>query len=302
MCRVMPHDLETMHDRAIVTPPPLAVASSSPGAESPAMEDSMSDSMSVTSTASTTQQQPILLSARPGTPPVEQLYICTNCWATNTATWRRYGSSLLCNACGIYAKTHGRPRPAALYLKEKRGPSAKALGKRHSTGSVYSLPSTGLSHVAAVSTAPADVDSNHCRGFSVPHHGGDGFLQPQHRRHSTPDLSALAQFGASASPNAAATANNGSLHGSNTVSSHHHHGHKARAQARAESQPYYYMVPAKHHHHELESGPWSTITTAAAVFAAEPVSGSHVSRSLVAESQPRRPSLPTDHQFSHGLR
>lgn len=39
--------------------------------------------------------------------------ICSNCNTTSTPSWRRgeNGKSLLCNACGLYQKLHGRARP-----------------------------------------------------------------------------------------------------------------------------------------------------------------------------------------------
>jgi GATA-binding protein 1 len=39
--------------------------------------------------------------------------ICSNCSTTSTPSWRRgdHGKSLLCNACGLYQKLHGRSRP-----------------------------------------------------------------------------------------------------------------------------------------------------------------------------------------------
>ncbi|KMV66545.1 GATA zinc finger domain-containing protein [Encephalitozoon cuniculi EcunIII-L] len=39
--------------------------------------------------------------------------ICSNCSTTSTPSWRRgdQGKSLLCNACGLYQKLHGRTRP-----------------------------------------------------------------------------------------------------------------------------------------------------------------------------------------------
>ena len=38
---------------------------------------------------------------------------CSNCGATSTPSWRRCpaGKNLLCNACGLYQKLHGRRRP-----------------------------------------------------------------------------------------------------------------------------------------------------------------------------------------------
>ncbi|EJW03053.1 hypothetical protein EDEG_00247 [Edhazardia aedis USNM 41457] len=42
-----------------------------------------------------------------------QLKICSNCSTTNTPTWRRSADnrSVLCNACGLYKRLHGRNRP-----------------------------------------------------------------------------------------------------------------------------------------------------------------------------------------------
>ncbi|KAF9287343.1 Transcription factor GATA-5 [Mortierella alpina] len=45
---------------------------------------------------------------------------CDNCHTTSTPSWRRcpQGQILLCNACGLYQKLHGRPRP---FFKTKDG-------------------------------------------------------------------------------------------------------------------------------------------------------------------------------------
>ena len=47
-----------------------------------------------------------------GSGPSSATY-CANCHTTSTPLWRkdRATNSVLCNACGIYLKTHGRPRP-----------------------------------------------------------------------------------------------------------------------------------------------------------------------------------------------
>ncbi|PWN34083.1 glucocorticoid receptor-like (DNA-binding domain), partial [Meira miltonrushii] len=40
---------------------------------------------------------------------------CSNCRTTQTPLWRRDGKGgLLCNACGLFAKVKGRPRPVSL--------------------------------------------------------------------------------------------------------------------------------------------------------------------------------------------
>ncbi|KAJ7451919.1 hypothetical protein FB451DRAFT_1524467, partial [Mycena latifolia] len=47
---------------------------------------------------------------------------CFNCCMTETSTWRRANLSsgkVLCNKCGLFERTHSRPRPA---VPAQRGP------------------------------------------------------------------------------------------------------------------------------------------------------------------------------------
>ncbi|KAJ7176128.1 hypothetical protein C8R43DRAFT_975056 [Mycena crocata] len=57
---------------------------------------------------------------------------CFNCCTTDTSTWRRSNLSpgkVLCNKCGLFERTHSRPRPDQ--FPHKRGPLASAnLGSR----------------------------------------------------------------------------------------------------------------------------------------------------------------------------
>ncbi|KAJ6474904.1 hypothetical protein C8R45DRAFT_834773, partial [Mycena sanguinolenta] len=48
---------------------------------------------------------------------------CFNCCTTDTSTWRRSNLSpgkVLCNKCGLFERTHQRPRPEQ--FPHKRGP------------------------------------------------------------------------------------------------------------------------------------------------------------------------------------
>ncbi|KAJ7447450.1 hypothetical protein FB451DRAFT_946463, partial [Mycena latifolia] len=48
---------------------------------------------------------------------------CFNCCTTDTSTWRRSNlnpGKVLCNKCGLFERTHSRPRPEQ--FPHKRGP------------------------------------------------------------------------------------------------------------------------------------------------------------------------------------
>lgn len=45
---------------------------------------------------------------------IKPLFVCSNCGVTSTPAWRRNkADDLLCNACGLYDKVHGFPRPVS---------------------------------------------------------------------------------------------------------------------------------------------------------------------------------------------
>lgn len=68
---------------------------------------------------------------------------CDNCGTSQTPLWRkdRETGQMLCNACGIYLKTHGRHRPLGT-SRHKHGPSAIGghVGKRTSSTRRRSSP------------------------------------------------------------------------------------------------------------------------------------------------------------------
>ncbi|KAI5186659.1 hypothetical protein NEHOM01_1612 [Nematocida homosporus] len=51
-----------------------------------------------------------------------QVFVCSQCGTTNTPLWRKYNLSIVCNACGLYSRTHGGVmRPSRLF-KDKLSP------------------------------------------------------------------------------------------------------------------------------------------------------------------------------------
>ncbi|OAQ84633.1 GATA zinc finger domain-containing protein [Purpureocillium lilacinum] len=69
-------------------------------------------------------------------PPFPPQLVCSNCRSTATPLWRKdEEDNLLCNACGLYAKLHGCPRP----LTSKRGSTASAADAASADASI--LPS-----------------------------------------------------------------------------------------------------------------------------------------------------------------
>ncbi|NXU87634.1 GATA5 factor, partial [Xiphorhynchus elegans] len=81
---------------------------------------------------------------------------CTNCHTTNTTLWRRNAEGEpVCNACGLYMKLHGVPRPLAMKKESiqtrKRKPKNITKGKA-STGSTTSATNSPSSITNSDST------------------------------------------------------------------------------------------------------------------------------------------------------
>ncbi|NWU77741.1 GATA5 factor, partial [Onychorhynchus coronatus] len=81
---------------------------------------------------------------------------CTNCHTTNTTLWRRNAEGEpVCNACGLYMKLHGVPRPLAMKKESiqtrKRKPKSITKGKA-STGSTTSATNSPSSITNSDST------------------------------------------------------------------------------------------------------------------------------------------------------
>ncbi|OSX63803.1 hypothetical protein POSPLADRAFT_1032349 [Postia placenta MAD-698-R-SB12] len=82
---------------------------------------------------------------------------CYNCRTTDTSTWRRSSltpGKVLCNKCGLFERTHSRPRPEQ--FPHKRGPLVTATFKSArtpppgSSGGVQRLPPIAAHHMHAM--------------------------------------------------------------------------------------------------------------------------------------------------------
>nr|XP_008518450.1 PREDICTED: transcription factor GATA-5 [Equus przewalskii] len=102
---------------------------------------------------------------------------CTNCHTTTTTLWRRNADGEpVCNACGLYMKLHGVPRPLAMKKESiqtrKRRPKnvAKTKGSAGSTGNTTSSPLSSVpdpeSSAATLKPEPS-LASPSCPGPSV---------------------------------------------------------------------------------------------------------------------------------------
>jgi hypothetical protein len=84
---------------------------------------------------------------------------CFNCCTTDTSTWRRSNLSpgkVLCNKCGLFERTHSRPRPEQ--FPHKRGPLASSTLRARNTPSPQPPP------------PPLPPISTHGHTLPPPHH------------------------------------------------------------------------------------------------------------------------------------
>ncbi|EMF14934.1 uncharacterized protein SEPMUDRAFT_36665 [Sphaerulina musiva SO2202] len=123
--------------------------------------------------------------------------ICANCQTSTTPLWRRDESgSVLCNACGLFLKLHGRPRPISLktdVIKSRNRVKASQAKKRDSQGA----DATALPHLGnGYSAGHAEVA--HLQHAAPPGHQhslpmGSAMHEQQHARAASPNPIARSQ-------------------------------------------------------------------------------------------------------------
>nr|GAT48680.1 predicted protein [Mycena chlorophos] len=94
---------------------------------------------------------------------------CFNCCTTETSTWRRSNlnaGKVLCNKCGLFERTHNRPRPEAFPHKRAPVSAGGSASPRHQP-------------YPPVSPAPASASASASGSISAPGTPGAGAMQQQ---------------------------------------------------------------------------------------------------------------------------
>ncbi|EPR78690.1 GATA zinc finger protein [Spraguea lophii 42_110] len=62
--------------------------------------------------------------------PRENSPYCKLCGTTETCVWRRIGNDVVCNACGLYYKIHGRRRPESVVRNRNKRRARSDRGRK----------------------------------------------------------------------------------------------------------------------------------------------------------------------------
>ncbi|KZF23425.1 putative GATA transcription factor [Xylona heveae TC161] len=155
---------------------------------------------------------PAATAAQGNTPP-----ICQNCTTSTTPLWRRDEmGSVLCNACGLFLKLHGRPRPISLktdVIKSRnrvkssgQNPKKKSLFESNGLAAARSDAGTPPNNLSGhrrtsqkASSGASDRSNSPISRTATPYHNPniapqsmfDGVTLAEHNFHPSPSLPSL---------------------------------------------------------------------------------------------------------------
>ncbi|KAF7683591.1 GATA zinc finger domain-containing protein [Astathelohania contejeani] len=103
-----------------------------------------------------------------------KLRICSNCSTNTTPSWRRSidGKKLLCNACGLYQKLHGKPRPYST-TPEGRTKALKSVAQKIRCSSCNTFDSKQWKRIS-----PDQILCGDCYTY-ISLQQSDGYIPPQ---------------------------------------------------------------------------------------------------------------------------
>ncbi|KAK7884688.1 hypothetical protein WMY93_027811 [Mugilogobius chulae] len=111
---------------------------------------------------------------------------CTNCHTSTTTLWRRNAEGEpVCNACGLYMKLHGVPRPLAMKKESIQTRKRKPKMPKNKSGGSNTLDSSSPSSLpASEHSSPVKSETALSSPVYAGHHGNQHHGNQQHHHHS----------------------------------------------------------------------------------------------------------------------